>query len=236
LRLQKFLSRAGVASRRAAEGLITEGRVTVNGRAVVELGSKVDPLTDVIAVDGRSVALSTSRWIMVHKPAGTLTTRSDPGGRPTVYDLLPDAERELRYVGRLDWGTEGLLLLTNEGDVAHRLLHPSYEVEREYEAWVEDAPSRETVDRLQRGVRLDDGIARAKRARIEPAPRGSRVVLVLTEGRKREVRRMLEAVGHPVVRLRRVRFGPIRLGNLQRGAWRDLSARERTQLREAIGL
>jgi 23S rRNA pseudouridine2605 synthase len=236
LRLQKFLSRAGVASRRASEALITEGRVSVNGRRVVELGSKVDPTQDVVTVDGVTVRMAPFRWVMVHKPTGTLTTRSDPHGRPTVYGLVPPELSALRYVGRLDQGTEGLLLLTNEGDAAHRLMHPSYRIEREYEAWVEGQPTEETRRRLESGVELEDGMARAKRARLFAGPTGARIVLVLTEGRKREVRRMLETVGHPVVRLRRLRFGPVHLGNLKRGAWRDLSAAERGELYKAIGL
>jgi 23S rRNA pseudouridine2605 synthase len=235
MRLQKFLSRAGVASRRQAEGLMAQGRVTVNGVPAVTPGIRVDPRRDTVEVDGRRVGMESPRWILLNKPRGVLTTRKDPGGRPTVYGLLPPDARSLRYVGRLDRDTEGLLLLTNQGDVAHRLLHPSTGVTREYRVLVEGLPGPEAFRRLADGVELEDGPARAESVRLlSRRPDGSAVVsLVLREGRKREVRRLLEAVGHPVRRLRREAFGPLRLVDLRPGAWRDLEAREIRALEEA---
>jgi 23S rRNA pseudouridine2605 synthase len=227
VRLQKYLSAAGRASRREAERLMLAGRVRVNGDVAAELGTKVTPGRDVVTVDGEPVEQASKRWVAFHKPSGILTTRSDPHGGRTVYDLLPEDQAGLRYVGRLDRDAEGLLLLTNDGDTAHALQHPSGEVEREY--WLEVAGSveRSAVHDLVGGVALDDGVAKAKRVEIlEAGEVTSRLSLVLTEGRKREVRRMLSAVGHPVLRLRRTRYGPVALGNLTRGAWRELEARE----------
>jgi 23S rRNA pseudouridine2605 synthase len=183
----------------------------------------VDPERDVVEVDGRRVRIEAERWIALHKPAGVLTTRGDPHGGRTVYDLLPEEHAALRYVGRLDRETEGLLLLSNDGELVHRLTHPSSEVEREYHAGVQGLPSAEVLAALTLGVQLDDGPARALRARrLDDEPEGAVLALVLAEGRKREVRRLLEAVGHRVRWLRRVRFGPIRLGELPRGRWRAL--------------
>ena len=235
MRIQKFLSRAGVASRRMAEEWMQAGRVRVNGEVVTELGSRIDPAEDTVEVDGKVVTRPPPRWILLHKPRGFLTTRKDPRGRPTVYDLIPDRFRGLRYVGRLDQDTEGLLLLTNEGDTLHRLLHPSYEVEREYRVTVEGHVEEETLEDLESGVTLEDGEARAVRARVlEEAGHGSVLELVLREGRKREVRRMCEAVGHPVTHLLRVRFGPVDLGDLPPGEWRDLTPEEVRTVKETV--
>lgn len=236
VRIQKLLSRAGVASRREAEALMLQGRVRVNGRVVTTLGTRVDPARDTVELDGRRVAAERLRWVAFNKPPGLLTTRDDPQDRPTVYERLPDELSTLGYVGRLDRDTEGLLLLSNDGDVVHRLLHPSSEVERAYEAEVEGEPDERVLRRLTAGVELEDGPARAIRAERLPR-RGGRsvVVLVLTEGRKREVRRMLAAVGHPVVRLVRVRFGPIELGDLPPGGWRELEPDEVRALRARAG-
>lgn len=227
MRLQKFLSRAGRASRREAERLMQAGRVRVNGEVASELGLRVDPDRDRVELDGEVVSIPGPRWIVFNKPAGVLTTRRDPHGGRTIYDALPSELSTLRYVGRLDRDTEGLLILTNEGGLGHALQHPSGEVEREYRAEVEGRVLPGTMERLTRGVVLQDGPARAKvAALIEARGTASTLSLVVTEGRKREVRRMLYAVGHPVVRLRRVRFGPITLGDLASGAWRELDARE----------
>lgn len=210
---------------------MVQGRVRVNGEVVTTLGVRVDPERDVVEVDGRPVEKDPPRWLALHKPAGTLTTRSDPEGRRTVYALLPREHRRLRYVGRLDMDTEGLLLFTNQGDVMHGLLHPSSEVEREYEAGVEGRVAPATLRALTGGVALEDGPARALRARVARGePGGDVVELVLVEGRKREVRRLLDAVGHPVRWLRRVRFGPVSLGDLPRGTWRELDAEEVARL------
>jgi 23S rRNA pseudouridine2605 synthase len=235
VRIQKLLSRAGVSSRRAAESLMRQGRVRVNGAAVTTLGARVDPARDVVEVDGKRVRIEPARWIALHKPAGTLTTRADPHGGRTVYDLLPKEHAALRYVGRLDRETEGLLLLSNDGELLHRLLHPSSEVEREYHAGIAGHPTPETLARVTIGVELEDGSARALRARrLEDEREGAVLALVLAEGRKREVRRLLEAVGHEVRWLRRVRFGPIRLGTLPRGRWRELDADEVEALEAAV--
>ncbi len=212
------------------------GRVRVNGEVVTELGSKVVPGQDLVELDGRPVVLPEIRWVAFHKPTGVLCTRGDPHGGTTVYDVLPDEMSGLWYVGRLDRETEGLLLMTNEGKVSHGLLHPSREVEREYAVLVRGVPTRETLDRLMRGVSLEDGPARAKHAELLDADaEGAWVKLVLAEGRKREVRRLLGTVGHPVERLVRVRFGPIELGDLALGAWRTLSEDERRSLVERSG-
>jgi pseudouridine synthase len=231
VRLQKHLARAGIASRRGAEAVILAGRVRVNGQVVSELGTKVDPERDRIEVDGRQIEVRPALWLALNKPRGFVSTRRDPQGRRTVYDLLSAEHRTLFTIGRLDIDSEGLLLLTNDGDAAERLLHPRYGVEREYAADVDGVPTTATLDVLRRGVTLEDGEARARRARlVREDGRRARVALVMTEGRKREVRRMLEAVGHPVKRLRRVRYGPIRLGELPAGQWRQLEPREVARL------
>lgn len=235
MRLQKFLSRAGIASRRTAERLIVAGRVRINGRVVTELGARVDPGADRVEVDGQRVEPDPPRWILLNKPPGVLTTRKDPGGGRVVYDLLPGDTSSLRYVGRLDRDTEGLLILTNDGDLLHRLTHPSFEVEREYRARVKGTVDSATFRRLLEGVLLEDGPARAIRAwRPRGAP-ADELRLILAEGRKREVRRMLSAVGHPVVWLQRVRYGPVELGGLEPGAWRELTPEEINGLRAAAG-
>lgn len=237
MRLQKYLARAGVASRRASEELILAGRVSVDGRLVTELGSRVDPERSVVAVDGRAVELSPVRWVVLHKEPGTLCTRSDPRGRPTVYDALPGDLRELFHVGRLDYLSEGLLLLTNEGDVAHRLMHPSTGVEKRYEVGLIDPVPPGLARDLLAGVELEDGRAAADAASLLPPgeSEGGRVLLVtLHEGRNREIRRMLEALGARVRYLRRLSVGPVELGDLPRGKWRELTAEERTALRDRV--
>ena len=234
VRLQKYLSRAGRASRREAEMLMGEGRVRVNGEVVTELGVRVVPGRDVIEVDGERVldpGGGEAVWVLFHKPVGVLTTRSDPHGGATVYDVLPKDLARLKYVGRLDKDAEGLLLLTDDGDAAHRLQHPSGGLEREYRVEAAGRVGPAEVKRLLEGVRLDDGLAAAKRASVlEAGSVRSTMTVVLTEGRKREVRRMMSAIGHPVLRLQRIRFGPLRLGDLEPGAWRMLSSQEREAL------
>jgi pseudouridine synthase len=223
MRIQKFLSQAGVASRRAAEDLIRAGRVRINDAAVTELGTRIDPERDRVQVDGRDVHARPIEWLALHKPRGYVSTRRDPQGRPTIYDLVPASAGRLFYVGRLDVDSEGLILLTNDGDTAHRMLHPRYQVERVYEAEVSGDPDTAALDRLCAGVELEDGFARARAAeRIGRA----RVRITLTEGRKREVRRLLAAVGYPVRRLVRVRYGSVALGALPPGDWRRLRSTE----------
>jgi 23S rRNA pseudouridine2605 synthase len=228
-RLQKILAQAGVGSRRACEGLIAEGRVRVNGE-VATLGSRADPETDAIEVDGAVVGVRRGLvHYLLNKPAGVVTTATDPQGRPTVVELVPDEPR-VYPVGRLDAGTEGLLLLTNDGDLAHRLTHPSYGVEKEYLAEVEGSPSRGAVRRLREGVELDDG----RSAPAKVAAVGAHTLRVtIHEGRNRQVRRMCAAVGHPVRRLVRVRIGPISDRRLAPGQWRQLSQAEVRSLERA---
>jgi 23S rRNA pseudouridine2605 synthase len=236
IRLQRYLSRAGRASRREAEGLIQEGRVQVNGRVVTKLGTRVVPGRDAVTLDGARVDLPEVRWLAFHKPAGILTTRRDPHGGRTVYDMLPADAAGLRYVGRLDRETTGLLLLTNDGAVANALQHPSGEVEREYRVVVAHEPKPATLARMRSGVHLEDGPARVKRVWVERrGKRGVDLGVVLTEGRKREVRRLFRAVDHPVKALVRVRFGPIELGQLALGAWREFNEDERCRLSERAG-
>jgi len=231
VRLQRFLASAGVASRRRAEDLIAEGRVGVNGVVVRTLGTRVDPGADVVTVDGRRVVAAAVRWILLNKPAGYVCTRRDPQRRPTVYDLLPPGSGSLFTVGRLDADTEGLLLFTNDGEAANRLAHPRYGCLRVYEARVRGEVAPETVRKLESGIPLEDGIARASGIRIVEVGAGrTRLRLGLREGRKREVRRMLAEAGHPVLRLRRVRFGPVTLGRLPTGASRELTERENRDL------
>lgn len=234
VRLQRYISQSGRASRREAERMMLAGRVSVNGTVVTKMGVRVDPDSDEVAVDGESIGSAPVRWVAFHKPPGVLTTRADPHGGVTIYDKLPSEFSQLRYVGRLDRDAEGLLLLTNDGELSNALTHPKGGVEREY--WLEVAGKVDltAVDRLTAGVELDDGPARAVRARLENSTRiSSRLTLVLTEGRKREVRRLLSAVGHPVMRLRRIRFGPLVLGSLGRGEWRDLRRKEIAALESA---
>lgn len=238
MRLQKVLSAAGVASRRAAEAFITEGRVTVNGITVSELGSKADPDADDIRVDGRRVKMPQQRrYILMYKPRGHITTRSDPQGRPTVIDLLArgGVSQYVYPVGRLDYDSEGLLLLTNDGDLAARLTHPRHGVERAYEVKVAGVPGDVQVERLARGVMIDGRMtAPADVSMLRVTEAGHAVLsFVLREGRQRQVRRMCEAVGHPVSRLRRVRIGPIRDDHIRPGEFRDLDAREVAALKRA---
>ena len=233
VRLQKFLSNAGVASRRKAEELITAGRVQVNGVVVTELGTSIDPAKDRVDVDGRRIRAARTVWLALHKPAGYVTTRRDPQGRPTIYDLVPASYAGLFHVGRLDVNSEGLILLTNDGDAANRLLHPRYEVDRVYDVEVVGEIGREEERRLLAGLELEDGIARAHEVRrlAPPRPGRSRVRVTLREGRNREVRRMFKALDRPVARLIRRRYGPIRLGDLAPGEWRKLAREELQRLR-----
>lgn len=234
MRLQKFLSQAGVASRRAAEEMIRAGRVSINGKVSTELGVKVDPDRDKVEVDGRPVGAVEPVWIALHKPPGYVVSRHDPQGRPTIYDLIPPEYAGLFHVGRLDFESEGLILLTNDGDVAHRLLHPSYEMDRVYDVGVRGKVSDDDIALLLDGIELEDGIARAisVQRRPSPGPRADRLLVTLREGRKREVRRLFRAIGHPVRRLVRRRFGPIELGRLKPGQTRRLTRREVTALRK----
>jgi pseudouridine synthase len=223
-RLQKILSQAGVASRRASEQLMIEGRVTVNGVTVRELGTKADPATDDIRVDGRRIKLAARhRYILLNKPRGYVTTRSDPQRRPTVLNLLRGVREYVYPVGRLDFESEGLLLLTNDGDLAARLTHPRHEVARVYEARVLGEPDAHDLERLAKGVTIDD--RRTMPADVKPLARGV-LRITIREGRNRQVRKMCEAIGHPVAALKRVAFGPISDSTLKPGQWRELTEAE----------
>jgi len=235
-RLQRALARAGFGSRRSSEELIVAGRVKVNGR-VATLGDKVDTASDEVELDGVRVNLDPNvRYHALHKPAGVVTTMHDPQGRPSIRELLPADGPRVFPVGRLDRDTEGLLLLTNDGELANRLTHPRYGVEKEYLAEVAGRPTQRHVTAVLHGVDLDDGPARAAGARIVDA-RGDRgqLRLVMTEGRKREVRRLLASVGLPVTRLVRLRIGPVKLGSLPPGTHRELTIDEVHGLAEAAG-
>jgi 23S rRNA pseudouridine2605 synthase len=230
MRLNAYLARAGVASRRGADSLIKAGRVTVNG-VPGELNTFVTN-DDAVRVDGRQVGKQKLRYVLLHKPRGTITTARDPQGRPTVVDLVGGAIRVVP-VGRLDRDTTGVLLLTNDGDLAHRLAHPRYRVEKVYVVDVEGEPDDDTIRKLAEGIELEDGpTAPAQVRRLGP----DRVELALHEGRNRQVRRMLEAVGHPVRRLRRSRYAGLATGRLQRGEWRELTRDEVRRLRRLVGL
>ena len=240
-RLQKILSAAGIASRRAAEAYITDGRVSVNGQTVTELGTKADPETDDIRVDGRRVKTAARRlYILMYKPRGYITSRSDPQRRPTVIDLLAKGGvRDYVYpVGRLDYESEGLLLLTSDGDLAARLTHPSHEVEREYQVKVLGVPDDHDLQRLSKGILIDGRRTLPAEVRVLKIIEGTDaqhalLSIVVKEGRNRQVRNMFDAVGHPVDRLRRVRIGSITDEHIRPGEFRELDAKEIAALKRA---
>ena len=233
-RLQKVLAQAGLGSRRVCEVLIDEGRVEVNGE-VARLGRRGDPEHDRVTVDGVLIPVRSGLvYYLLNKPAKVVTTASDPEGRPTVVDLVP-AEPRVFPVGRLDWDTEGLLLLTNDGDLAHALTHPSRGVPKTYLAEVSGVPSRGALRRLREGIDLDDGRTAPAKARLaQTTPPGSALEIVIHEGRNRQVRRMCEAIGHPVRRLVRTRFGPLHENRLAPGQWRPLTQAEIRALYAAV--
>ena len=226
MRLNAYLARAGIASRRGSDDLIKAGRVRVND-ATGELHTYVHP-GDRVEVDGRQVTEQALRYVLLHKPAGTVTTARDPHGRPTVVQLVKEIPERVVPVGRLDADTTGALLLTNDGPLAHRLAHPRYGVEKVYEVDVEDEPDDAALQRLAAGVDLDDGrTAPAKVRRLGPA----KLELALHEGRKHQVKRMTEAVGHPVLRLHRSRYAGLTVEGLEPGQWRELEPSEIARLR-----
>ena len=237
-RLQKILSQAGIASRRASEQMMLDGRVTVNGATIRALGTKADPARDDIRVDGSRVKFAERhRYILLNKPRGYVTTRSDPERRKTVLDLLRGVKEYVYPVGRLDYESEGLLLLMNDGDLAARLTHPSHGIARVYEAKVLGIPDAHDLDRLQRGMVIDGRRQRAAEVTILPSKRdaaGATLVITLREGRNRQVRNMCDAIGHPVDHLKRVAIGPLRDSRLKIGFWRDLSEEEVERLRKSV--
>ncbi len=238
VRLQKLLARSGVASRRKCEELMLAGLVEVDGEVVTRLGTKVDPKTAVVRVEGRRLPpVSEHVYLVVNKPRGVVSTMSDPQGRRTLSDLVTDRPERLFHVGRLDTDTDGLLLLTNDGEFAHRMAHPSYEVDKTYVAEVEGVVDKATVRRLLDGVTLEDGPVEVSRAKVKSSHGGRSIVeLVIHEGRNRIVRRLLDHVGHPVRRLSRTSIGPVRLGNLRSGEVRELTRDEIGALLDVAGL
>lgn len=238
VRLQKLLAGAGVGSRRACEELIASGRVEVDGQVVTELGVRVDPLRQTVHVDGERVNLDESRvYLAFNKPLGVVTTMSDELGRPSIGDYLTGRPERLFHVGRLDADTEGLLLLTNDGELAHRLQHPAYGVLKTYVAEVPGPLRKDLGKRLREGVELEDGPVKVDSFRVIDSKPGKAIVeVVLHEGRKHIVRRMLEAVEHPVISLVRTQVGPVRLGSTKTGRWRPLSRAEVGGLYKAAGL
>ncbi|MDR1397072.1 MAG: rRNA pseudouridine synthase [Desulfarculales bacterium] len=237
-RLQKILARAGLASRRGAETLISAGRVAVDGQVITSLGSKADPRRQTVSVDGKPVEGQAYHYWMINKPAGFVSTRSDPQGRPTVLSLAPEPLRGLLYpVGRLDIDSEGLVLLTNDGSLAYRLMHPRFKVAKLYQAWIAGQPEEAALERLRRGVMINGRpSAPAVITLLETGAFRSHLRLVLFEGRKREIRLMCRAAGHPVLRLIRLAIGPLELGDLAPGAGRALSRKEKADLRAGAGL
>jgi 23S rRNA pseudouridine2605 synthase len=237
VRLQKVLAAAGVASRRASEQLINEGRVEVNGKIVTVQGMRVDPQRDVVRVDGERIPPPRRHvYLAFNKPRGVVSTMDDPEGRPALAEYLTGRKERLFHVGRLDADTEGLLLLTNDGEFAHRLAHPSYEVSKTYVAEVTGVITPPTLKKLRGTLVLEDGPVRAEQVRlVSTGAERSMVTITLHEGRNHIVRRMLDSVGHPVRRLSRVSIGPVRLGNLKPGELRDLDQSELGKLLDLVG-
>ena len=229
MRLQKYMAMCGVAARRKCEEIILSGRVKVNGQVVDQMGTQVEE-GDVVELDGQVIAIQEQkRYIIYHKPAGEVTTVSDDKGRETVMDRFADFPERIYPVGRLDYDSEGLLLLTNDGEMAQRLTHPSCEVDKVYLARVTGNPSNEAIDRLRRGVYMEGDQRRTYPAQVRVVRDESLfsdILVTIHEGRNRQVRRMFDSVGHKVLLLRRVRFGPLELGDLRRGEWRELNEEE----------
>lgn len=238
-RLHKILSAAGVASRRASEQMILDGRVTVNGETVKELGTKADPAKDAIKVDGRRITTDiTHRYIVLYKPKGYVTTRKDPEGRRTVMDLIGEGAY-IYPVGRLDYDSEGLLLLMTDGDLAAKLMHPRHEVDKVYEVIVAGTPEARALEKLRKGVFIDGGRTSPAAVQVGTTVKGykptTKLTITIHEGRNRQIRNMCSAVKLPVRELRRIRMGPIGLGRLKPGQWRDLTADEVRRLKASVG-
>jgi len=228
MRLNKFLSQAGIASRRAADRLIAEGRVSVNGQQVENLGLKIDSQKDVVEFDGRKIKKRNDQiYLMLNKPPGVLVSLKDRFGRPTIMDLLPSLKERVFPVGRLDYNSQGLLLLTNDGQLTFRLTHPRFKIKKVYLVRVKGELNSSQISRLEKGIILDGKRTAPARIKIIKAtPKGIQLRIEIYEGRKREIRRMLEAMGCSVIYLQRIKFGPLGLGNLKKSQWRYLTARE----------
>ncbi len=235
VRLQKFLADAGIASRRASEQIILEGRVSVNGKVVQELGTKVDALHDRIQVDGRAIKVKHKLYLAINKPPGYICSRSDPGHRPKVHDLLPREWTNLYSVGRLDYQSEGLIFYTNDGEFALHLTHPRYGVRKKYLVTVKGEVTPEHIREFQKGIYSEEEVLKAESGRILKANGShSLVELTLAEGKNREVRRMFETLGFEIERLQRVQIGPVKLGQLPRGKWRTLTEPEIKSLMKSM--
>ncbi len=238
VRLQKILSEAGIASRRKCEDYIIAGRVKVNGKVITELGSKADPNVDLIEFDNKPVIIPGKKtYIMLNKPSGYITSLKDPEQRPVITELLEGLEKKVFPVGRLDFKSEGLILLTNDGILSQRLTHPRYKIEKEYLIWCLGKVSSKTANKLAEGIYLDDGFTLpAKVQIIDRLQKETLLKIIIKEGRKRQIRRMMEAQGHIVKRLVRIRIGPIVLKRLKPGQWRNLKLKEVSLLYKATGL
>jgi len=238
-RLHVRIARSGLCSRRAAEDLIRQGRVSVNGDLVTEMGVKVSE-DDLVAVDGVAIAIAKTYTLVLYKPTGCVTTLRDPQGRPTIVRYLPDLGVQLKPVGRLDMDTEGLLICTNDGEFANRLAHPRYGVEKEYQAVVQGIPEARALDKLRNGVWIEEGgktsPAKVEVIHAEAKKNTTGLRITIHEGRKRQVRLMCEAVGHPVVSLKRTRYGPLRIKGMRAGEARMLGKQEADELRKLVGL
>lgn len=235
-RLQKVLAHAGIASRRKSEELILQRRVKVNGQLVTKLGTKVDPSEDQIEVDGKVIQIERKKTFLFYKPKAVITSMTDPQGRRVVVDYFTKVSERVYPVGRLDYQTEGLLLLTNDGELAHRLAHPRFEVEKEYIATVRGKPCKSKLERLRKGIRLEDGwTAPAQVQLLRSTAERSQLQLIIHEGRNRLVRRMCQAIGHPVIHLVRTRVAFLTLAGLRKGEFRELTQQESRRLGELVG-
>lgn len=236
VRLNKYLSMCGVASRRKADQLILEGKVKVNGLVVKELGWKIDPERDVVEVDGKEVKPSRRRYIILHKPCCYLTSLGNAqGGKKTIKELIKDIPERVYPAGRLDYNAEGLLILTNDGELANRIMHPRYKLPKVYLVWTSGKVSKETLEAMRRGANLEDGFAKPDSVKLIKHLRDASLLeIVFHEGRKHIVKRFVSHFGHKVLRLKRVAIGPIKLGNLKPGQWRDMTKEEIDSLRKAL--
>lgn len=237
-RLQKIMANAGVASRRKCEQLILDGKVEVNGEVVTALGVKADPATDIITVNGKAITANANKvYAAFHKPKGVITSMSDPEGRKTVLDFIKGIGGRVYPVGRLDYDTEGLLLLTNDGDLANMLMHPRHHVAKTYHATVKGIPHGDLLEKLRAGIQLEDGMTQPAEVEyhdVDMERQSATISITIYEGRNRQVRRMFEAIGHPVVKLKRVQFGNIFLQGIPRGKFRHLTKSEVNELKMAI--
>lgn len=233
-RLQKYLAHAGIGSRRSCEELIVQGKVKVNGQVITTLGTKIDPHKDIVQINGKRVQKKDKKvYILLNKPAGYVTTSKDPQGRPTVLDLIKERDTRIYPVGRLDFETEGLLLLTNDGELAYRLTHPKYRVKKVYHVLVKGVPKEKSLQQLRKGILLEDGMTQPAEVKVLKSENNSTLLeLTIHEGKKRQVRRMCEAINHPVINLKRIKIGFLTLGSLPKGKYRELSVHEIRQLKK----